>query len=214
MAEEIGKIEKPEISQFHGKKKLYLVPLLYSWQESPREYIEKYDLYWQQIREYIVNLESRIGSIKLIYHESVTAPDDDGLKILEKLNPSSYQLVREKCLMGAQLELVEDKELVEETMDWERHLILGFISEKVARIVSQSFSDASKRRYEYMAKRIEETLKNDEVAMLIIREGHMLQFPQDIEVFSVAPPALNEIHRWLRERQDKADKEETEPEGT
>ena len=214
MAEEIGKIEKPEISQFQGKKKLYLVPLLYSWQESPREYIEKYDLYWQQIREYIVNLESRIGSIKLIYHESVTAPGDDGLKILEKLNPSSYQLVREKCLMGAQLELVEDKELVEETMDWERHLILGFISEKVARIISQSFSDASKRRYEYMAKRIEETLKNDEVAMLIIREGHMLQFPQDIEVFSVAPPALNEIHRWLRERQDKADKEETEPDGT
>jgi hypothetical protein len=65
-----------------------------------------------------------------------------------------------------------------------------------------------------MAKRIEGTLKDDEVAMLIIREGHMIQFPQDIEIFSVAPPALNEIHRWLRERQDKADKEETEPEGT
>jgi hypothetical protein len=214
MAEEIGKIEKPEISQFQGRKKLYLVPLLYSWQESPQEYMEKYDLYWQQIREYIVNLESRIGSIKLIYHESVTVSGDEGLKILEKLNPSSYQLVREKCLMGAQLELVEDRELVEETMDWERHLILGFLSEKVARIVSQSFADASKRRYEYMAKRIEETLKDDEVAMLIIREGHMIQFPQDIEIFSVAPPALNDIHRWLRERQDKANKEETEPEGT
>jgi hypothetical protein len=214
MAEEIGKIEKPEISQFQGRKKLYLVPLLYSWQESPQEYMEKYDLYWQQIREYIINLESHIGSIKLIYHESVTVSGDEGLKILEKLNPSSYQLVREKCLMGAQLELVEDRELVEETMDWERHLIMGFLSEKVARIVSQSFADASKRRYEYMAKRIEETLKDDEVAMLIIREGHMIQFPQDIEIFSVAPPALNEIHRWLRERQDKANKEETEPEGT
>jgi hypothetical protein len=211
MAEEVGKIEKPEISQFQGKKKLYLVPLLYSWQESPKEYLEKLDLYWQQIREYIVNLESSIGSIKLIYHESVTAPGEEGLNILEKLNPSSYQLVREKCLMGAQLELVEDKELVEETMDWERHLILGFISEKVARIVSQSFSDASKRRYEYMVKKIEETLKDNEVAMLIIREGHMLQFPQGIEVFSVAPPALNEIHRWLRERQEKGDREVSEP---
>jgi hypothetical protein len=27
-----------------------------------------------------------------------------------------------------------------------------------------------------------------------------VQFPQDIEVFSVAPPALDEIHRWLRDR--------------
>ncbi len=210
MAEEIGKIEKPETKQFQGRKKLYVVPLLYSWQESPQEYTDRLNVYWQQIREHIINLELRIGSVKLIYHESVTAPGEEGLKILERLNPSSYQLVREKCLMGAQLELVEDRELVEETMDWERHLILGFLSDKVARIVSQSFADASKRRYEYMAKRIEETLKDDEVAMLIIREGHFIQFPQDIEVFSVAPPVLDEIHRWLRERQNKVDKETPE----
>jgi hypothetical protein len=37
------------------------------------------------------------------------------------------------------------------------------------------------------------------VALLFIREGHMVQFARDIEVFSVAPPALDEIHRWLRE---------------
>jgi hypothetical protein len=36
----------------------------------------------------------------------------------------------------------------------------------------------------------------------------MVQFPQDIEVFSVAPPVLDEIHRWLRESssRDKGDK--------
>jgi hypothetical protein len=28
----------------------------------------------------------------------------------------------------------------------------------------------------------------------------MVQFPEDIEVFSVAPPALDEIHRWQREQ--------------
>jgi hypothetical protein len=28
----------------------------------------------------------------------------------------------------------------------------------------------------------------------------MIQFPKDVEVFSVAPPALDEIHRWLRSR--------------
>jgi len=27
-----------------------------------------------------------------------------------------------------------------------------------------------------------------------------VQFPPDIEVFSVAPPVLDEIHRWLRDR--------------
>ena len=208
MAEELGKIEKPEAAQFKGKKKLYLVPLLYSWQDAPPEYSEKLTLYWQQVREHIANLESRIGAVKIVYHESIIASGEEGLKILERLNPSSHQLVREKFLMGARFETVEDRELVEETMDWERHLILGFLSDKVAGMVSQLFADASKKRWEHIAQRIEHTLKDEEVAMLIIREGHMVQFPQDVEVFIVSPPSLNELHRWLRERQEKAEREE------
>ena len=79
--------------------------------------------------------------------------------------------MREKCLMGARLESVEDRELIEEAMDWERHLMVGFISEKVARTVSQSFAEASKKRYEYITERIKEILKNDDVAMLVITSG-------------------------------------------
>ena len=208
MVEELGKIEKPDADQFKGKKKLYLVPLLYSWQDAPPDYVEKLNLYWQQVREHIANLESRIGSLKLIYHESVTAPGEEGLQILERLNPSSYQLVREKCLMGAQLEVIEDRELVEETMDCERHLIMGFLSDKVARMVSEFFSEASRKRWEHIAQRIKDTLKDEDVAMLVIREGHRVQFPPDVEVFIVAPPTLNEIHRWLRERQERLEREE------
>jgi guanylate kinase len=85
-------------------------------------------------------------------------------------------------------------------MDWERHLIMGFLSEKVANIVSQFFSEALRKRYEHIARRINETLKENEVALLIIQEEHMVQFPSDIEVFIVAPPVLDEIHRWLRDR--------------
>ncbi len=207
MAEELGKIEKPEAEQYRGKKKIYLVPLLFSWQDNPPDYTEKYNLYWQQVREHIANLESRIGAVKAIFHESLTSGGEEGLKVLEKLNPSSYQLVREKCLMGARLETVEDRALIEEAMDWERHLMVGFISEKVARLVSQFFADASKRRYEYISQRITETLKDDDVAMLVIREGHTIQFPNDVEVFMVAPPALDDIRRWLRDRQEEADRQ-------
>ena len=95
--------------------------------------MEKYNLYWQQVREHVADLKSRIGAVKAIFHESLTSGGEEGLKLLERLNPSSYQLVREKCLMGARLESVEDRELIEEAMDWERRLMVGFISEKVAR---------------------------------------------------------------------------------
>ena len=199
MAEELGRIEKPEAGQFANKRKLYLVPLLYSWQDAPAEYIEKFELYWQQVREHLANLESKIGEVNRIYHESIAVAGEDGLALLEKSSNSTYQIVSEKCRNGAQVEAVEDAELVGESMDWERHLLMGFISEKAAKVVSDFFAEASKKRYEHIARRIDETFKENEVAILFIREGHRVQFPPDIEVFSVFPPVLNDIVRWLRD---------------
>jgi len=113
------------------------------------------------------------------------------------------------CQSGAVFEATEDKELADENMDWERFLFMGFISHKVAKIVSDFYVEASRKRYEHVAQRIDETLKANEVGILFIQEGHMVQFPQDIEVFSVAPPALDEIHRWQRDRPSLEKKEES-----
>ncbi|MFC2034320.1 hypothetical protein ACFLTT_02845 [Chloroflexota bacterium] len=203
MAEELGKLEKPEASQFKGKRKLYLVPLLFSWNEAPVEYIEQLNLYWKQVGEQISNLESSMGKVSRIYHESITMTGEEGIRIMEKLSPSSCQIVKDKCQSGAQLEAVEDTTIAEESMDWERHLLMGFISQKVAKVVSDFFMEASKKKYEYIAGQIDETLKENEAAILFIREGHQVQFPGDIEVFSITPPILDEIHRWLRDNSSK-----------
>jgi len=199
MAEQLGKIEKPEVKRFTSKRKLYLIPLIFSGKEAPPEYVEKFNLYWEQVGEHVANLESKIGKVSHIYHESITLNGEDGLKAMEKLNPSSCRIAKERCQSGAVLEATEDKELVEETIDWERFLLTGFISQKVAKMVSEFYVEALRKRYEHIARRIDETLKDNEVGMFFIREGHMVQFPQDIEVFNVAPPALDEIHRWQRE---------------
>jgi len=220
MAEELGKIEKPEAKKFENKRKLFLVPLLYSWEDAPAEYVEKFTLYWQQVEEHIASLESKIGEVNRIYHESITIAGEEGLKVLEKLSPSSCKITKGKCQSGAQVEAVEDAELAEESMDWERHLLIGFISRKVAQVISDFFTEALKKRYEHIAKIIDETLKEDEAALLFIREGHRVQFPSDIEVFSVAPPALDDIHRWLRdssraeEQAEETEKEEEKTEAT
>ena len=95
LAEELGKIEKPEVKQFEEKRKLLLVPLLFSWKDAPAEYVEKLDLYWQQVKEHIANLEAKIGRVNRVYHESITVAGEDGLQVLEKLNPSSCQVARD-----------------------------------------------------------------------------------------------------------------------
>ncbi|MBM4451990.1 MAG: hypothetical protein FJ013_04190 [Chloroflexi bacterium] len=200
MVQELGKIEKPEAENFKLKRKLFLVPLLYAGKDAPPEYLEKYKKFWEQVAQQIENLETKIGRVSRIYHESLSMGGEQGLEILEKLNPDSCHIARQKCQNKALLEAVEDREMAEESMDWERCLLIGFLTEKVAKKVSEFYMEAYKRRYEHIGKRIDETLKPDETAILFIREGHTVQFPKDIEVFSVSPPALDEIHRWLRSR--------------
>ncbi|MBI4186952.1 MAG: hypothetical protein HY530_05530 [Chloroflexi bacterium] len=214
MAEQLGKLEKPEAGSFRGKRKLYVVPLLFSGEKAPPEYEEKFALYWQQVSEHIAHLESKIGKVSHIFHEAIFLAGEEGLEVVEKLNSSSHRIAEEKCQGGAEVEATEDKELAEESMDWERCLLMGFISQKVARMVTGFYVEAIRKRYEHIARRIDETLKEDEAGMLFIREGHMVQFPGSVEVFSVAPPALDEIHRWLRDRSAEkgAETEDEHPE--
>jgi hypothetical protein len=200
MAEQLGKIEKLEVEHFKQGKKLYLVPLIYSTEEAPDKYKEKCSRYWQQVAEQLNNLASKIGKVNWVYHESIFQSGEDGIKAMERLNPNSYQIAKSHCDNGAIFETIEEKELFEEAMDWQRCLMLGFVSEKVASKVSEFYVEVAKKRNEFMAKKISETLKDDEAGLLFIREGHSVQFPVDIEVFSVFPPALDEIHRWLRDQ--------------
>jgi hypothetical protein len=200
MPEQLGKIEKLEAERFKKGKKLYLVPLVYSVEEAPDEYKEKCSRYWEQVTEQLNNLASKIGMVSRVYHESIFQSDEDGMKAMESLNPSGYQIAKIQCDNGAIFEAVEEEELFEEVMDWQRCLMIGFMSDKVASKVSESYVEAAKNRNEFIAKKISETLKDDEAGLLFIREEHSVQFPSDIEVFSIFPPALDEIHRWYRDQ--------------
>jgi len=199
MPEQLGKIERPEAERFKQRKKLYLVPLVYSGGEALDEYKEKCSRYWQQVAEQLTNLASKIGMVKRVYHESIFQSGEDGMKAMERLSPGSYQIAKTQCDNGAIFDTVEEEELFEEVMDWQRCLMLGFISDKVASKISEFYVEAAKKRNEFIAKKISETLKDDEAGLLFIREEHSVQFPGDIEVFSIFPPALDEIHRWYRD---------------
>jgi hypothetical protein len=198
--ERLGKIERLEAERFKQGKKLYLVPLVYSGEKAPDEYKEKSNRYWQQVAEQLTNLASKIGRVNRVYHESIFQSGEDGMKALERLDPGGYQIARTQYDNGAIFEAIEDEELFEEVMDWQRCLMLGFMSNKVATKVSEFYTEAAKKRNESIATKISETLEEDEAGLMFIREEHSVQFPNDVEVFSIFPPALDEIHRWLRDQ--------------
>lgn len=207
MAEELGRIEKPLVSSFRKGRKLYFVPLIYSSKELPPEFFVKLDKYWEQVERHLYEVAVKLGQVNRIYHELVATPGEEGVKSIERLNEKSSRLVRVFLERNAQLEALEEDDLLTEFTDWSRCLILGLQNPKVAAKVYDFYLEAGKKRNEQLARRIDETLQENEIGLLLMREDHQVQFPLDIEVFYIAPPALDELKRWLRDYTSRSPQE-------
>ena len=211
--QELGRIERPAAAEYRGKRRLLLVPLVYGpptppstatdAAASPEELAAAegqviLERYWEQAQIQVNALESGLGGLRRIYHESLIEGGASGLDYLQLADPQSHALVQAKCQAGAVLEATESWELLAETLDWQRCLMAPLTSEKVAAQIQEWFAESNRRRYEYIARQIDQTLQPDETGLLLINERHQVQFPADIEVFYVAPPALDEFRRWLQ----------------
>ena len=213
MAEELGRIDKPSAENFKGGRKLLFIPLIYGTTDSPADYLERFEKYWGQVENQMSELELKLGQISKVYHEFVPMSGDDGIMVIKELNEKSYQIVGNRLDKGAQMEAIEGSELLTEFTDWGRCLSIGLQNQKVFTTVSRSYAEASKKRNEHIAQRIDETLQADEIGVLLMREGHQVQFPADIQIFYVSPPALDGIKRWLRDREVELTREAEETTG-
>lgn len=204
----IGKIERFSVKHFRRPgRKLHLVPLLFSTEKETKditkEYLAKIEAYWNEVKSRVNDLQAKIGKIDRIYHELVDTGGKKGLRVIKNLNKKSYQIVRALSEKGAVLEAVEDKDLVLESIDWARCLAIYPRSGKVLGKISQFYMEVMQKRDTYTAKKIDKTLKNDEIGILFIRENNNIKFPSDIELFRVQPSVLDDIHRCLRDLQTK-----------
>ena len=205
MVQQLGKIEKPSVDELKMGRRLLFVPLLYGGKSSPPEYLEKCDRYWNQVEDQVADLELKLGQVKKIFHELIPVSGQEGVKAIQDLNDRSYQIIKKRVDNGAQLEAAEETELLTEFMDWSKCLAAGLQNEKVFTKVYESYAEAGKKRNEHISKHIGETLKENEIGILFMREGHHVQLPTDIQVIYVSPPALDEINRWLRDHQAKSE---------
>lgn len=203
MSESLGRIERPAADSFRNQRKLLVVFLVYPYEGAPPGYLERCERYWGQIGEQIGSLEARIGPVKHVYHESVYEAGEKGIELAGRLNRYSHEISAGRVACGATFEAFEERELAAELSDLGRFLMLGFASSKVAQLVRDLHTQADKKRNEHVIGVVDSTLKPEEVGLLFVSEGHRLQFPPDVEVFSVVPPALDELHRWLRDESDR-----------
>lgn len=213
MTQEIGRINRPSAAQYQGKRKLMLVPLVNGPQTDDEEAVAIAAKYWDQVGVQLEALEASLGGLHHIYHENLAEGSEEGLKFLEMMGQPSHSLVQAKCQAGVSLEATESMDLLMEVMDLQRCLTLPLASPKVGNQLSEWFTECNRSRYEFISNQIDTTLGEDETGLLFINERHQVQFPGDVEVFYVAPPALDELRRWIQgwlARQQSASEEPVE----
>ena len=210
MPEELGKVEKPLVAEFKEGRKILFVPLIFAAKESPADFMEKFNRYWNQVENQLGELEVKLGQIGRIYHELISLAGDDGVKVIKELNEKSYRIVENRLSKGGKLEAVEDGDLITQITDCQRCLSIGLQNQKIFQMIYGTYTDATQKRNVFIAKHIDETLGKDEIGIVLMAERHQVRFPADIQLFYVAPPALDEINRWLRDHDSRAQQDKTE----
>jgi hypothetical protein len=207
MNQELGKIEKMPVENYKKGRKIFFVPVIYLSEGTPEEYTKLFNLYWEQVEKQIAELSSKLGEVNTIYHELIAFVGEDGAQTLKDLNNPGYKIARVYLDNKARLDALEDADLLTEFMDWSRCLLIGLQNSNVLSKIYDFYTTVGKKRNETMARKIDETLKENEIGIVLMRENHQVQFPADIQVFYVSPPALDDIKRWLREhRQNVTEK--------
>lgn len=198
MAQELSRIERPSAAQYQGKRKLLLAPLIFGVPAEAPEGMEILQRYWEQMQSQISSLERSLGPLRRIYHESLVLGGEDGLQQLSLADQRSHGFVAARVESGAALEATEDAKSFLESLDLQRCMMLPLASPSVVTRLQDWFSESTRRRYADIGERIDATLQPDELGLLMISERHQVQFPPDIEVFYIAPPALDDFHRWVQ----------------
>ena len=75
MAEELGRITKPSVEGYREGRNLIFIPLVFCPPGVPLEFVEKVNRYWDEVEAQITNLESKLGSVKKVYHELIPRAD-------------------------------------------------------------------------------------------------------------------------------------------
>ena len=200
MTTPLTQMPKPAAGQYSGQRKLFFVPIFLFPPDLPDDASQLLERYWSEVRDHIQNLERTLGGVRHVFHETIYSGGEEGMKMVEVMNPLGCSFIQALCSAGASLEATEDQAVVEEHSDWQRCLSIGLMSEKVMNLAMTGIQETTRQRFEHIGERISHTLQENEAGVLFISEGHSVQFPADIQVFFVAPPALDAVKRWINDQ--------------
>lgn len=143
--------------------------------------------FWQAVEDYLAPLN---GANLKIYQDGLPAEGELGRKVVEEAaqrGSKNHQVVRQLMAKGAELRKTEDASLLIEEHALLAHLAQGKLSPKMMADYARDKSHRERltaERDKFIAKRVNETLKEGETAILFIGAYHdvLSHLAQDIVV--------------------------------
>ncbi|MDG6223254.1 MAG: hypothetical protein QCH99_08340 [Candidatus Bathyarchaeota archaeon] len=204
----LGQIQKPKVSDFEKSRKLYCLPMIPNFNQDnlSEELKQNIQQFWTQATSKIEELE-KLGKITNIYVETITQTQIPALDLIKKLSTQLHQIIIEKLDKGANLVPVEDQQILDELIDWSVCLSVIRKSQKVFNKIYHSLQETKNQRNQQIAKKIDQTLKNNECGMMVMTDENRLEIqpnlPSDIQVFLVHPPAFNDVIQGFKQLLEK-----------
>ena len=200
MAEELGKISKPQADNVQLKRKLYLVQNIQNYFPGNKDFEDLLMEYWDSISDQLDNLEKTAGTINYIYIEGMYQEYDVASKLLNENNKWCLNTIESRIKSGSNYKEIENENNYKELIDWTRIAQLGFVSENAKEVTEKNYTNIITERSKIIHDELN-GLNEGEAALFIISSGSH-KFPDDIEIFNVIPPSLDKMNRWITENQN------------
>lgn len=155
-----------------------------------REHIKTVEGFWDVVSHYFDSID--VSGIK-IYQDGMVAEDEVGQRIVEegaKSGSKNYELVSELLKKGAILIKTEDFKLVKKERD--RLIAITQVKTIPEKLIAYMKYKVTKNRLlnkrdEFIAKRVYETLNQDETGIIFIGAFHNIKerLPKDVRIIEV-----------------------------
>jgi hypothetical protein len=201
---ELGRIERPDVESFKGKRKLYCLNNIY-YLESDDDLKRLIEKFWDEASNHIDRLE-RAGKIKKIFFENIYS-DKEGLEMIKRFNEKVFNIIKKKIDEGATFLPLEREEIFGPYIDWASCLAV-IKTKEVFEKVYEFYKDLYERRIKYIQNLIETNLLDGESGLLIMKDEDRMKIhlSSDIEIFLITPPSYDDILKLIRKRMDNLKK--------
>lgn len=187
---------------------LFRIPKMFTEQEMtridprlPDDYHQRFNEFWKYVEERLYGARHKI---RKIYLESTGVTGKRQLDMLKMSNPRQHGIVKTLLDSGSELVQAEDPELVLETMSWmqkmQEMISSGIAEDGSSKIqtIGEFLQESMKERNDFVARRVDETLGDEEVGVLFMDMSRELDLKRDIRMITVCPfRPLDYLNSWL-----------------